>query len=92
MPHHPPHRSRDLSETDRDAVVDTKLKSLFFLCQAACRHMFGQGRGKIIDIVSLLRFQGGIRVPGGGAYCPASAGSDHVRDHIRAVDVSRLGR
>jgi 2-dehydro-3-deoxy-D-gluconate 5-dehydrogenase len=44
-------------------VIDTNLKSLFFLCQAAGRHMIAQGRGKIINIASMLSFQGGIRVP-----------------------------
>ena len=52
----------DFSEDDWDAVVDTNLKSLFFLSQAAARHMVAQGRGKIINIASLLSFQGGIRV------------------------------
>jgi 2-deoxy-D-gluconate 3-dehydrogenase len=55
--------SVDFTEEDWDAVVDTNLKSLFFLCQAAGRHMIGQGRGKIINIASMLSFQGGIRVP-----------------------------
>jgi 2-deoxy-D-gluconate 3-dehydrogenase len=55
--------SLDFSEADWDAVMDTNLKSLFFLSQAAARHMVGQGRGKIINIASLLSFQGGIRVP-----------------------------
>jgi 2-dehydro-3-deoxy-D-gluconate 5-dehydrogenase len=53
----------DFSEADWDAVIDTNLKSVFFLCQAAGRHMIGQGRGKIINIASMLSFQGGIRVP-----------------------------
>jgi 2-deoxy-D-gluconate 3-dehydrogenase len=53
----------DFSEEDWDAVIDTNLKSLFFLCQAAGRHMIAQGRGKIINIASMLSFQGGIRVP-----------------------------
>ena len=53
----------DFSEEDWDAVIDTNLKSVFFLCQAAARHMIGQGRGKIINIASMLSFQGGIRVP-----------------------------
>jgi 2-deoxy-D-gluconate 3-dehydrogenase len=53
----------DFSEEDWDAVIDTNLKSLFFLSQAAGRHMIGQGRGKIINIASMLSFQGGIRVP-----------------------------
>jgi len=53
----------EFTEEDWDAVVDTNLKSLFFLCQSAGRHMIGQGRGKIINIASMLSFQGGIRVP-----------------------------
>lgn len=58
----------DFTEEDWDAVVDTNLKSVFFLAQAAARHMIanreatGQ-RGKIINIASMLSFQGGIRVP-----------------------------
>jgi 2-dehydro-3-deoxy-D-gluconate 5-dehydrogenase len=53
----------DFSEADWDAVVDTNLKSVFFLCQAAGRHMIASGGGKIINIASMLTFQGGIRVP-----------------------------
>ena len=53
----------EFSEADWDAVIDTNLKSLFFLCQAAGRHMLGQSKGKIVNIASLLSFQGGIRVP-----------------------------
>ncbi|MEI6419457.1 MAG: SDR family oxidoreductase, partial [Sphingomonadales bacterium] len=58
--------SVDFTEADWDAVMDTNLKSLFFLCQAAGRHMLARAngpRGKIINIASLLSFQGGIRVP-----------------------------
>ena len=56
------------TEEDWDAVVDTNLKTLFFLTQAVGKHMVvwasqdGQ-RGKIINIASMLTFQGGIRVP-----------------------------
>ncbi|OQW47827.1 MAG: 2-deoxy-D-gluconate 3-dehydrogenase [Proteobacteria bacterium SG_bin6] len=53
----------DFTEADWDAVVDTNLKSVFFLCQAAGRHMIAQRAGKIINIASMLTFQGGIRVP-----------------------------
>ena len=53
----------DFTEEDWDAVIDTNLKSVFFLCQAAGRHMVAQGRGKIVNIASMLSFQGGIRVP-----------------------------
>ncbi|MGK6355821.1 2-dehydro-3-deoxy-D-gluconate 5-dehydrogenase KduD [Sphingomonas sp. DT-207] len=55
--------SLDFTEEDWDAVIDTNLKSVFFLCQAAARHMVTQGGGKIINIASMLTFQGGIRVP-----------------------------
>jgi len=55
--------SVDFTEADWDAVIDTNLKSAFFLAQAAGRHMIGQGSGKIINIASMLSFQGGIRVP-----------------------------
>ncbi len=53
----------DFTEADWDAVIDVNLKSAFFLCQAAGRHFLTQGRGKIINIASMLSFQGGIRVP-----------------------------
>jgi len=53
----------DFTEEDWDAVMDTNLKSVFFLCQAAARHMIPNGGGKIINIASMLTFQGGIRVP-----------------------------
>jgi 2-deoxy-D-gluconate 3-dehydrogenase len=52
----------EFSEQDWDAVLDTNLKSVFFLCQAAARHMINKGYGKIINIASMLSFQGGIRV------------------------------
>lgn len=55
--------SVDFTEEDWDAVVDTNLKSVFFLCQAAARHMIPNGGGKIVNIASMLTFQGGIRVP-----------------------------
>ncbi|WP_416462688.1 2-dehydro-3-deoxy-D-gluconate 5-dehydrogenase KduD [Sphingomonas sp. VDB2] len=63
--------SVDFTESDWDAVIDTNLKVLFFLCQAAGRHMIAQGSGKIVNIASLLSFQGGIRVP---SYTAAKSG------------------
>ena len=59
------------SEEDWDAVVDTNLKTLFFLSQAAARQMIAKCSGKIINIASLLTFQGGIRVP---SYAAAKSG------------------
>ncbi|HTM82885.1 2-dehydro-3-deoxy-D-gluconate 5-dehydrogenase KduD, partial [Asticcacaulis sp.] len=55
--------SVDFTEADWDAVIDLNLKSAFFLAQACGRHMIAQGGGKIINIASMLSFQGGIRVP-----------------------------
>ena len=53
----------EFSEADWDEVIDVNLKSAFFLAQAAARHMLASGRrGKIINIASMLSFQGGIRV------------------------------
>ena len=58
----------DFTEADWDAVLGTNLKTPFFLAQAAARHMTGWAsqagrRGKIINIASMLSFQGGVRVP-----------------------------
>jgi len=53
----------DFTEADWDAVVDVNLKSLFFLSQAAARQFVKQrSGGKIINVASMLSFQGGIRV------------------------------
>jgi 2-dehydro-3-deoxy-D-gluconate 5-dehydrogenase len=53
----------DHSEADWNAVIDTDLTSVFRLTQHAGRHMLAQGSGKIINVASLLTFQGGILVP-----------------------------
>jgi len=66
--------SLDVEEADWDAVIATNLKSPFFLAQAAARHMAAHGGGKIINIASLLSFQGGIRVPAYAASKSAIAG------------------
>ncbi|KIL61059.1 hypothetical protein M378DRAFT_167415 [Amanita muscaria Koide BX008] len=55
--------SLDFSEEDWDKVLDVNLKSIWLLSQAAGRHMVPLGRGKIINMCSLLTFQGGITVP-----------------------------
>ena len=53
----------DFSESDWDAVMGVNLKSAFFLSQAIARTWVAGNRGgKIINIVSMLSFQGGIRV------------------------------
>jgi 2-deoxy-D-gluconate 3-dehydrogenase len=62
----------EFSEDDWDAVVDTNLKSVFFLSQAFAKHCFAKAQtGKIVQIASLLSFQGGIRVP---SYAAAKSG------------------
>jgi 2-deoxy-D-gluconate 3-dehydrogenase len=52
----------EFTEADWDAVMDVNLKSAFFLSQACARAMLEKGAGKIINIASMLSFQGGIRV------------------------------
>lgn len=53
----------DFSEGDWDAVMDVNLKSMFFLSQAVARQFVAQqSGGKIINVASMLSFQGGIRV------------------------------
>jgi 2-deoxy-D-gluconate 3-dehydrogenase len=54
----------DFSEQDWDDVVAIDLKTVFFLSQAMAKQYIKQGSGgKIINIASLLSFQGGIRIP-----------------------------
>jgi 2-dehydro-3-deoxy-D-gluconate 5-dehydrogenase len=53
------HTSRDWHD-----VLNLNLNSVFFLCQLVGNHMLKQGSGKIINIASMLSFQGGINVPG----------------------------
>lgn len=53
----------DFSEKDWDDVMNVNIKGAFFMAQAAGRQMIKQGSGKIINIASMLSFQGGIRVP-----------------------------
>jgi 2-deoxy-D-gluconate 3-dehydrogenase len=62
----------EYSEADWDAVIQVDLKNLFFLSQAVARHMVDHGiAGRIVNVASLLSFQGGIRVP---AYTAAKHG------------------
>jgi 2-deoxy-D-gluconate 3-dehydrogenase len=62
----------DFTEEDWDAVMDVNLKSVFFLSQAFAKHALEKKqKAKIIQIASLLSFQGGIRVP---SYTAAKSG------------------
>jgi 2-deoxy-D-gluconate 3-dehydrogenase len=54
----------DFTPEEWDAVMNVNLRTLFFLSQAFARHLVAEGKtGKIINIASMLTFQGGIRVP-----------------------------
>jgi 2-deoxy-D-gluconate 3-dehydrogenase len=61
----------EFSEEDWDTVIAVNLSSTFRLCQVAGKHMLLRGRGKIVNIASLLSFQGGITVP---AYAASKGG------------------
>jgi 2-deoxy-D-gluconate 3-dehydrogenase len=57
------HKAVEFPKADWDFVLNVNLSAVFFLCQEVGRHMLAQGQGKIINIASLLSFQGGITVP-----------------------------
>jgi 2-dehydro-3-deoxy-D-gluconate 5-dehydrogenase len=61
----------DFTSVDWDEVLATNLTSVFRLSQGAAKHMLAQGSGKIINIASLLSFQGGLTVP---SYAAAKGG------------------
>jgi 2-deoxy-D-gluconate 3-dehydrogenase len=69
----------DFSEQDWDDVIQVNLKALFFLSQAAARVMVGQGGGKIVNVASMLSFQGGILIP------PYTAAKSGVAGLTRAL-------
>jgi len=50
------------SQEGWNSVIQVNLNAMFFLCQAAARHFATRNRGKIINIASMLSFQGGIGV------------------------------
>ena len=56
--------SVDFTEKEWDDVMNINIKAAFFMCQAVGRQFIAQGGGgKIVNIASMLSFQGGIRVP-----------------------------
>lgn len=61
----------DFSEEDWSTVIEVNLSSVFWLSQAVGKTMIEQNSGKIVNIVSLLSFQGGITVP---AYTASKSG------------------
>ncbi|OCW59240.1 2-dehydro-3-deoxy-D-gluconate 5-dehydrogenase KduD [Hoeflea olei] len=69
----------DMREEDWDAVIDVNQKALFFTSQAFARAVFDRGgTGAIVNIASLLAFQGGIRVAAYTASKHAVAGITRV--------------
>lgn len=61
----------ETADADWLAVVEVNLHAVFRACRAAGRHMLASGHGKIVNVASLLAFQGGITVP---AYAAAKGG------------------
>jgi 2-deoxy-D-gluconate 3-dehydrogenase len=73
---------------DWDAVIETNLTATFELCRRAGRIMVDQGSGKIVNIASLLSFQGGYRVSsyaaskGGVATLTMALANEWARDGV----------
>jgi 2-deoxy-D-gluconate 3-dehydrogenase len=61
----------DFTEEDWGTVLEVNLSSVFRLSQTAGKQMIEQGGGKIVNIASLLSFQGGVTVP---AYTASKSG------------------
>jgi 2-dehydro-3-deoxy-D-gluconate 5-dehydrogenase len=61
----------EFADDDWAEVLDVNLTAVFRLCRAAGRRMLSAGRGKIVNVASLLSFQGGITVP---AYAASKGG------------------
>ena len=64
----------DASLEDWDRIIDTNLNSVFQISQLCAKSMLAKGHGRIINIASLLSFQGGINVPAYTASKHAVAG------------------
>jgi NAD(P)-dependent dehydrogenase (short-subunit alcohol dehydrogenase family) len=63
--------SVDFTEGDWDAVMDTNLKGAFFCCQEAARFMIPRGKGKIVNVTSVLGF---VATDAAAAYCVSKGG------------------
>ena len=57
------HKATEFPKKDWDYVIDVNMNAVFFMCQEVGKLLLAQGKGKIINIASLLSFQGGITVP-----------------------------
>lgn len=65
------HQPEDFPFSDWDDVISVNLSSVFVLCQEAGRVMLPKGRGKIINIASMISFFGGQTIP---AYAASKGG------------------
>ena len=57
------HKAAEFPRSDWNHVLDVNLNAVFFMCQEVGKVMLAKGRGKIINVSSLLAFQGGFTVP-----------------------------
>jgi len=57
------HKAAEFPRSDWNFVLDVNMNAVFFMCQEVGRLMLAQGHGKIINVSSLLSFQGGVTVP-----------------------------
>jgi 2-deoxy-D-gluconate 3-dehydrogenase len=80
------HDSTEFPLSDFDKVLDINTRAVFQLCQGFGRAMLDRGWGRIVNIASLLSFQGGYRVP---AYA-ASKGA--VSSLTKALSNEWVGR
>ncbi|MDR1708951.1 MAG: 2-dehydro-3-deoxy-D-gluconate 5-dehydrogenase KduD [Candidatus Accumulibacter sp.] len=65
------HKSAEFPKKDWDYVIGVNMNAVFFMCQEVGKLMLAQGRGKIVNLASLLSFQGGFTVP---AYAASKGG------------------
>jgi len=100
--------AREYSDDDWDSVIETNLNGVFRFCRAIGAHMLDNGGGKIVNIASLLSFQGGITVPayaaskGGVAQLTKalsnewasqnSSAANYINGHVLTVDGGWMGR
>lgn len=57
------HKAAEFPRNDWNLVIDVNMNAVFLLCQEVGKLMLAQGKGKIVNIASLLSFQGGLTVP-----------------------------
>lgn len=81
------HDAVDVTEADWDEMMDVNLKGLFFMCQAAGRHMIRQGYGRIVNMSSQAGQVGILRH---AVYCASKGGVDQLT-RVLALEWARHG-